>query len=78
MKESRPVYRVTLDELYVDVTEVTNVQYQVLCNERGIVSRCLGTIISLTNPINPAASAGHPALILESAQSVAECHTVVE
>jgi len=41
MKESRPVYRVTLDELYVDVTEVTNVQYQVLCNERGIVSRCL-------------------------------------
>ena len=29
MKESRPVYRVTLDEFYVDVTEVTNVQYQV-------------------------------------------------
>lgn len=54
MKESRPVYRATLDEFYVDVTEVTNVQYQVLCNERGIVSRCLGTIISLTNPINPA------------------------
>ena len=78
MKESRPVYRATLDEFYVDVTEVTNVQYQVLCNERGIVSRCLGTIISLTNPINPVASTVRPALVLESVQSVAECRTVVE